>query len=227
MITVTYIPELDEAVTEALRADLLKIDPQAKMTGRDPGPQAIVEFALPAIIGVALAGVSAGFLQEAGKDLYNGLKAWIISAYEAANQTPVYWRGPRREPTLRPSDTNESSIESEREPRQTKMSPPLKLALAHDDTSTRLTFVFPQGLTPEQVDEAYDAIPGTVDVIGRFAAHFERQVSCKTARHKTYRGTMPEDMWLEKQMHERAAMHEITDGNYLFDYENLIWVRVL
>jgi len=90
-----------------------------------------------------------------------------------------------------------------------------------------LTFVFPQGLTPEQVDEAYDAIPGTVDVIGRFAAHFERQVSCKTTRHKTYRGTMPEDMWLEKQMHERAAMHEITDGNYLFDYENLIWVRVL
>lgn len=228
MLTVTYHPKLDEADAISLRDAIQKIDPEAVVETHDPGPQAVVEWALPAVIGAVIGGVSAGFFREAGKDLYTSLKAWIKSAYEAANRSPVYWRVRDKEPTLNPTSTAKDREErKEEEDDHSKTSPPFKLTVQLSDGRGKLRFVFRNNMTDEEIEEAYNAIPATVGIIVSYHEYFALQTKTKIEHADLYRGSMPRDSWEGMALSNFRHAELQIFGTFVFSPDEGIWIKVL
>jgi hypothetical protein len=227
MLTITYNPELHEADAISLRDAIQKIDPEAVVETHDPGPQAVLEWALPAVIGAVVGGVSAGFFGEAGKDLYTSPKAWIKSAYKAANRSPVYWRGRDKEPTLNPTSTAKDGEErKDEEDAPSKTSPPLKLTLLLSDGRSKLQFVFRKNMTDEEIEGAYNAIPASVGLILSYHEYFALQTKTKIEHAELFRGSMPRASW-ERMAIENFRHAELQIfGTFVFSRDEGIWIEV-
>lgn len=226
MLKITYIPTISEGFAARLKENALAIDPASEVRAERPAPQGVVEWALPAIIAFIVGGVSAAVLQEAGKDIYRGLKKLVADAYEEASKSPYEWQSGRREPSLDASAARPGAAGGQRPPAGEILSPALKVTLEIDEWNGRLTFVYANALSAAQVDEAYAAMAPTTQAILAYCDWLSAQLQSKRRHPELYQGSMPDSIWDEQfqiEVHEASALlHAV----FLFDAEARVWGRV-
>jgi hypothetical protein len=224
VLTITYIPVIEERYAARLKKQALRIDPDAVVHAEDPGPQGAIGWALPGIIVLVIGIVSTTILQEAGKDIYKGLKKLVAEAYGEASRSPYEWHSHRKEPTL--GGTANDGARPQRAAEKPVASPPLKLTLKIDDWNGRLSFVFPGALAPEQVAAAYSAMQSTARTVLDYSAYLFAQLRSKRARPELYQGTMPASIWEEQFQYESSEASALLHAVFVFDAEAGVWGRV-
>lgn len=233
MLKVTYIPVVSEDFAAHLKEEAARIDAAAQVKGEYPGPQGVVEWALPALFLFVVGGISTAVLSEAGKDIYKGLKSLVLDSYDEASRNPYEWGPVRKEPTVRapgaaqaPQAPARPQPQPQPEPQQGLLSPPVRLTLETDELGARLSFVLYAGLSAQQLSDAYAAITDTARAVTTYSAWLYRQLASKRARPDLYQGTMPDSIWEERFQYEVHEASALLHAVFVFDAQAGVWGRV-
>lgn len=170
----------------------------------DPGPQNALEWALPVVIGIILAGpvksASDGFFSEMGKDAYTKLKQVLSRLF---------------------GDTKDKSPNWKSQNGEVRQAPPLAITIELDGESVR--FVFPHDLASTELPAAFEDMDRNIVFLANMVAWQKRQFALlEDHAIDLYGPTYPQrDRWL----HNRELLNEIAFGTWVYNAKVKCWIK--
>lgn len=204
-IKLLHQSSLSRAELGQLAQALQPLDPDiAIFETPDPGPQNALEWALPVLIGIVLAGpvksASDGFFSEMGKDAYVKLKQVLSRLFGDAKEKSASWKSQKGE---------------------VRQAPPLAISFEFDGDDVR--FVFPHDLAPAELPAAFEDMNRNIVFLTNMITWQKRQFALIEDHAVDLFGpTYPQqDRWLQN----RELLGEIAFGTWVYNAAAKSWIK--
>ncbi|WP_447753923.1 hypothetical protein [Sphingopyxis fribergensis] len=184
---------------------LQPFDPDiAILEAPDPGPQNALEWALPVLVGIILAGpvksASDGFFGEMGKDAYAKLKDVLSRLFGDTKDKSPIWKSQNGD---------------------VRQAPPLAISFDFDGDSVR--FVFPYDLPPAELPAAFEDMNRNIAFLANMVTWQKKQFALLEDHAVDLFGpTYPQqDRWLQN----RELLGEIAFGTWVYNATAKSWIK--